>query len=280
MKTKNLLIVLIGTILICSCERGYKGYEKSNTGLYYRFHVENPTNHVPENNEIISMTMSIRTEKDSIIQAPRHFLTAMQSPKYKGDIYDAISMMHEGDSATFIINARQYYTTYNYGQVPDFARNEKTMLWVTIKIDSVLTFEQYQLAVTRAKLEQEKTLIEQYLQEHNLEASPLENGMYYIETKKGNGASPQTGQTCVMNYTGTFLNGDIFDTSVGRGPFEFPLGMGRVIQGWDLGVAMMREGGKAILVLPSYLAYGERGAGTIPPNTPLVFEVELLNVKK
>ncbi len=279
MKAKKLLIVLASIVLICSCEGGYKGYEKSDTGLYYQFHKNNPSNHVPENNEIISMMMSIRTEKDSVIQAPRHFLTAMQKPKYKGDIYDAISMMHEGDSATFIINAWQYYNTYNYGQIPDFARNEKTMLWVTIKIDSVLTFEQYQLAITRAKFEQEKTVLEQYLQEHNLEASPLDNGMYYIEIKKGSGDSPQQGQTCIMNYTGTFLNGDIFDTSVGRGPFEFPLGMGRVIQGWDIGVAMMKKGGKAIFVLPSYLAYGERGASSIPPNTPLVFEVELLNVK-
>lgn len=279
MKTNKLLFILAGILLLSSCERGYKGYEKSDTGLYYQFHIENPTNHVPENNEIISMTMSIRTEKDSIVQASKHVLTAMQNPKYKGDIYDAISMMHEGDSATFIINARQYYTIYNYGQVPNFAKNEKTMLWVTIKIDSALTFDQYQLAAVRAKLEQERTLIEQYLQEHDLQASPLDNGMYYIETKAGTGNSPQTGQTCVMNYTGTFLNGDIFDTSVGRGPFEFPLGMGNVIQGWEIGVAMMKKGGKAILVLPSSLAYGERGAGTIPPNTPLVFEVELLAIK-
>ena len=279
MKMKKIVIVIAGILLISSCNKGYKGFEKSDTGLYYQFHVENPTNHVPENGEVISLQMSIRTEKDSIVQLMKHIPIAMQNPKFKGDIYDALSMMHEGDSATFIINAKQYYTIYNYGQVPTFAKDEKTMLWFTLKIDSVLSFDEFQQAAAKAKYQQETFAIEKYLKDNDLECSPLENGLCYIETKKGKGNSPQQGQTCVMNYTGTFLNGDIFDSSIGRTPFEFQLGRGMVISGWDLAIPMMQKGGKAILVLPSYLAYGERGAGTIPSNTPLVFEVELLDVR-
>ncbi|MDR0367714.1 MAG: FKBP-type peptidyl-prolyl cis-trans isomerase [Bacteroidales bacterium] len=282
MKKQSFLstIACVIAIMFFGCENDrFKDFEKSSTGLYYRFHAENPTKHAPENDEIVSMVMSIQTENDSVIQSPRHVLTAMQNPKFKGDIFDALSMMHEGDSATFIINAEKYYRSYNYGQVPDFAKNEKVMLWFTIKIDSVITFKEYQSAIAREKWKQETEAIAQYLQTNRLEASPLENGMYYIETKQGRGKSPQEGQICVMNYTGTFLNGDIFDTSVGRGAFDFQLGRGMVIQGWEIGVAMMKKGGKAILVLPSSLAYGERGAGNIPPNTPLVFEVELLDIR-
>ncbi|MBP9087292.1 MAG: FKBP-type peptidyl-prolyl cis-trans isomerase [Kofleriaceae bacterium] len=93
------------------------------------------------------------------------------------------------------------------------------------------------------------------------------------------------GQTCVMHYTGWLWANDAkgakFDSSVDRGsPFEFPLGQGRVIKGWDEGVAAMHIGGKRLLRIPPDLGYGARGAGAvIPPNATLLFEVELLGVK-
>lgn len=95
----------------------------------------------------------------------------------------------------------------------------------------------------------------------------------------GEGAEAQDGQNVTVNYRGTFEDGKMFDESYGRGPFSFPLGKGRVIKGWDLGVLGMKVGGKRKLVIPSELGYGSRGAGgVIPPDTTLVFEVELLSV--
>jgi peptidylprolyl isomerase len=111
------------------------------------------------------------------------------------------------------------------------------------------------------------------------------SGLQYEDTQVGSGASPARGQTCVMHYTGwLWLNGSKgakFDSSVDRGkPFEFPLGQGRVIKGWDEGVASMQIGGKRTLLIPPELGYGARGAGgVIPPNATLLFEVELLGVK-
>ncbi len=98
----------------------------------------------------------------------------------------------------------------------------------------------------------------------------------------GNGASPTRGQTIVVHYTGWLTDGKKFDSSVDRGePLEFQIGVGQVIQGWDEGVASMKVGGKRKLTIPPELAYGDRdiGDGLIPPNSTLIFEVELLDLK-
>ncbi|MFM9938406.1 MAG: FKBP-type peptidyl-prolyl cis-trans isomerase [Hyphomicrobiaceae bacterium] len=111
------------------------------------------------------------------------------------------------------------------------------------------------------------------------------SGLKIIDTKVGTGASPQRGQTCVMHYTGWLYVNDAkgakFDSSKDRGePFEFPIGAGRVIKGWDEGVASMKVGGARTLIIPPDLGYGARGAGgVIPPNATLIFDVELLGVK-
>ena len=111
------------------------------------------------------------------------------------------------------------------------------------------------------------------------------SGLKITDTQAGTGATPKTGQTCVMHYTGWLYQdgkkGAKFDSSVDRGqPFEFPIGTGRVIKGWDEGVASMKVGGKRTLIIPPDLGYGARGAGgVIPPNATLMFDVELLAVK-
>ncbi len=110
-------------------------------------------------------------------------------------------------------------------------------------------------------------------------------GLGIIDTKVGTGPSPKPGQTVVVHYTGWLYEGGKkgkkFDSSLDRGePFEFPLGKGQVIAGWDEGVATMKVGGKRTLIIPPSLGYGASGAGgVIPPNATLIFDVELLKVK-
>src|SRR6266498_2551940 len=118
--------------------------------------------------------------------------------------------------------------------------------------------------------------------ESKMQKSP--SGLQYEDVKVGTGAEPKTGQTCVMHYTGWLwvngAKGAKFDSSVDRGePFEFAIGVGQVIKGWDEGVSTMKVGGKRTLRIPPELGYGARGAGgVIPPNSTLLFEVELLDL--
>ena len=106
-------------------------------------------------------------------------------------------------------------------------------------------------------------------------------GLKYVDEVPGTGSLPKQGQPVKVHYTGWLENGKKFDSSVDRGqPFEFTLGVGQVIKGWDEGVSTMKVGGKRKLIIPAQLGYGERGAGgLIPPNATLIFDVELLAVK-
>ena len=118
-----------------------------------------------------------------------------------------------------------------------------------------------------------------FLSKNKIAVEPTESGLYYLVTEEGNGEKPQIGQMVSMHYTGKLLDGTVFDSSVERDqPFKFPLGVGRVIPGWDEGVQLMSKGEKGVFYIPYYLAYGENGAGKdIPPFADLIFEVELID---
>lgn len=136
----------------------------------------------------------------------------------------------------------------------------------------------------REKMEREKKELGETVAKLGVDMSKVvegEKGLKWVVRQPGTGATPTSGQTIVAHYTGYLANGQKFDSSVDRGkPFETPIGVGRVISGWDTAFQQMKVGEKRLLIIPSDLAYGDRGQGPIPGGATLLFDVELLDIKK
>src|SRR5207244_11359210 len=115
---------------------------------------------------------------------------------------------------------------------------------------------------------------------HATKTGTTSSGLKYVDLIVGKRQTAEDADTGLVHYAGRFTNGKVFDTSRGKQPFKFVLGQGQVIKGWDEGVASMHVGGKRKLIVPPALAYGAQGyPGAIPPNSTLVFQVELLKIK-
>lgn len=155
----------------------------------------------------------------------------------------------------------------------------------TIPANSILIFD-VEILDIGTQAEMDDKIITDYLAKNNIKASKTESGMYYSVSKQGNGEKPVKGDKVSVNYTGMTVDGRKFDSNVDSNfhhvsAFEFALGTGGVIKGWDEGIALLPKGTKATLFIPSSMGYGKQGQPpVIPPNAVLIFDVELVDIKK
>lgn len=252
--------------------------------------------------KILAAHLQYRTAKDSLLFSTRKELMGMpaQLPlaelKVRGGIEDAVALLQPGDSAVFRFNVDSVFAKSFRQPAPPFMKKAGNTMTVLAKAQKVMTQEEasadqqkmMELAKKKAEadaarlLQKDDLQIQAYLKKNNLQGLKTTGGTYYVVTKAGTGPKPQTGQTVSVLYKGTLLDGKVFDSSEKQGgkPISFALGVGQVIPGWDQGLAALTQGTKAILLVPSPLAYGSRGAGPdIPANAILRFDVELVEVK-
>ena len=267
-----------------SCSK-HKGYKQDESGYYYKEHSVNPNAVKPNEGDVVLLAIAMRAGDSTFFENTIPYLIdEKQSSFYYGDLYYAASRMHVGDSISFLFDADSLLHYYFYDQLAF----DVDVIQVDIKLTNIyITKEEIekQEAEMAAQMEsrkvQEEEEIATYITTNNVKVSPTPSGLYFIETKAGKGKKVEIGNEVSVHYKGSFVDGSVFDSSIDRGePLTFKLGIDSFIQGFTEGVSMMNVGGKATLLLPSHLAYGDQGNSGIPPYTPLVFEIELVSASE
>ena len=282
------VMLAITGLFITSCQTGSdaEGFKQTESGLLYKYVEKSNNTTSPEETNILTLSMTYGSA-DSIVfdskKSPMPMELPLMKSVYKGDLYEGLAMMHVGDSVIFKCNADSVFTKLFRLQSPPPGLESADFIFFNVKLLDFKTQAEMQ-AAREAEMEmlknEEAVKRNTYLDEHYPNAQPSASGLYYVQLKKGNGIKPEVGKKVKVHYTGTLLDGTKFDSSLDRGqPIEFALGQGRVIKGWDEGIANMSKGEKGIFIIPSDLAYGPGNRG-IPPFSTLVFEVELVDFEK
>ncbi|ARS37305.1 FKBP-type peptidyl-prolyl cis-trans isomerase [Pontibacter actiniarum] len=316
-KTKFLLPVLAGVLALQACNNNNDEFYTTADGLTYKIfeqkengEYENKGKVAPEDStgakigQVVTMHMSYKNAEDSVLFDSRKqgmpIMIPVMEPSFKGSLEQALMMLSPGDSGVFKVNADSLFAK-TFGQpMPPFIKPGSDLTFF-IKAEKVQSREQamvdqqqmMQEQMQQAQVRAEKQLkvddekIQQYLKEQNLpNAQKTESGVYYVVTEPGKGPQASAGDQVTVHYTLTHLDGKELESSRNNPmnnnqPFQFTLGQGQVIKGWDDAIQQLKEGSKATLLVPSPLAYGEQERGPdMPANSILRFDIELMNVEK
>ncbi len=264
---KKLMLIMIATIVSISLFSEQQGeemdYMKTGSGLEYVITEHGQGELATAGNRIkahYTGTLEDGTKFDSSVDRGDPFVFELGAGQVIKGWDEGFALMHVGDKTTLKIPPHLGYGERGAGSV--IPPNATLIFEVELlEIMPVIKLEQFDI---KGKV-----------------SSKTESGLEYIVVEEGNGIKAASGNTVSVHYSGYLQDGTMFDSSVKRDqPFGFVLGMGRVIPGWDEGIALMKVGDKARFIIPPELGYGERGAGgVIPPNATLIFDVELLEVK-
>lgn len=277
---KHFLGIFIAVMLF-SCNNQEK-FEQTASGLEYKFHVKHDTARQVKLFDIVEVRMNYRT-KDSVLFASGNSTVPFQiDPIYEGDLLEGIMLMHQGDSATFVINTKDFFNKMMQSpEVPDYASGEDK-IYFDLKVMKITSetpdVKARRLEATERK-SSEKQAIADYISQNNIEVAPTESGLYFISVREGSGPRARAGDTVKVNYTGSLLDGTIYSSSYDHQmPLTFVVGNGEMLAGWEEAILLMKQGGKAKWIVPSSLAFGSYEREGVKPYSPLVFDVELIEI--
>ncbi|MBN2682709.1 MAG: FKBP-type peptidyl-prolyl cis-trans isomerase [Bacteroidales bacterium] len=290
MKTKFFFYSgLIFIVFIASCkQQKFEGYSQTDSGIYYKLiSLGDSENKTAEISNYITVDLAYRTISDSLFfNGTRKF--KIEKPSFAGEIDECFTMMAKDDSASFIINAYNFFTKTIEAPVPDFLLDDNLMK-VDVKLLRIQTEKEFEMEkqefLTWIKdfEEYEQVALNHYLEKNLVGINPSSSGMIKTIVNQGSGEKVKRGDTLVLHFEGKFLDGKIFDSTRKRNSaFEFVFGQEyQVIKGLEEAIATMKEGEFSIFIMPSEIGFGHKGSSTgyIPPFTSLIFEVELISVK-
>ncbi|MGA2823697.1 MAG: FKBP-type peptidyl-prolyl cis-trans isomerase [Bacteroidales bacterium] len=255
------------------------------SGLYYVEQVEGKGIKIDSGCQVIyNVKISMVNGKQVFGQDSMKFVYGKR-PDMTGFL-EGIKLMKKGGKARLILPSQLAFGAQGYREIPPY-----TSIIYDVQVVDVKSKAEYaKMEAAEKKKQEEKkanakkaesSLLKKYLKDNKITAKPTASGLYYIEKVKGTGPQIHAGSKVSVQYTGTLLNGKKFDSSRDRGgkPFDVEVGKGNVIKGWDEGLLHMSKGGKAILIVPSSIAYGEHEMGSIPAYSTLVFDLEVVDVK-
>jgi FKBP-type peptidyl-prolyl cis-trans isomerase len=207
-------------------------------------------------------------------------LSLVARPIYDGDPWEIFTMLGAGDSASCKVPAKNIFKNHLPASL-----QPTDPIKLDVKVIAVYSAQQYdslKMAAVNAQLNREDQAFQTYLRKNGLQGTKTPSGMYIAITTPGKGKQATQGSTVLVDYTGKLMNGEQFDSSMqpGREPYEVVIGQSSVIQGWHEGLTYFNTGAKGQILIPSRLAYGERGnPPRIGSNEPLVFEIEMVEVR-
>jgi len=279
---------VILTFTACG-EKRFRGFTKTKTGLYYKITTKNDKGKSPKEGDYLYLEVSVEADFDSTFTfPPQKEIQKLMPSSFNGDINEAYSLLKEGEEGEFYIKADSFFLKL-WGTIPDSVKPE-SMLLFKIKLEEIKSAEEFEQemaqkrkeheAMLEKKKEEEPTLLAAYIAEQKITVKPTVSGLYYVETLKGKGVKAEKGKEVTIHFVGKFLDGTVFNSSIDRGePMTLVLGDGMTPPGITEGLLLMKEGGKATLIIPSALAFGD-GGRNFPPYATLVFDIELIKVGK
>lgn len=291
-----LSVAALATLASCNSD----GWKTTDDGLGYKFIEINKDAKQVQMGDVLVGTCVLRLGDSVLFQLDQPDRMMMVNPAaFKGDLTEGLLMMHLGDKAIFSVWADSVQKL-GFGFPPYYKEGTGMKLYYEINLTDIITQEEIaqERALFAENMQQlqaaERDTLAAYVEQNNIKASPDEDGLYIIVNKKGKGKNVEIGRDVAINYTGRLLNGKVFDSSIESvaksngiydsqrqyAPLSYTVGRMSLIRGWEKGVINQPEGSKLTLIIPSWLGYGQQGAGAnIPPNSPLIFDIEIVSVK-
>ncbi len=276
-------MMIIGSLMLSACKGGlYKGFKKSDSGMYYRTITKNADGQVPQMGDILFLTVSCHSNNDSINNSEffksfenRDMTDMLGESYYTHDLQEAYAMMKEGEEKEFILKADSFFLVgFDPTSIPSVVSSED-VLYIKLKLNRVATIEEL--------MTEEADIIAKYVQDNNITATPTEDGLYIEEIEAGTGNVVDSNNTILVNITLKDLKTDtIINSSAEMGtgePLKFIYGQQPLLPVLDKSIATMKKGGKYKVICPDRMAYQGKYPN-IPLCTPMLFEIELIDIIK